>query len=466
MSDAPFDLAGPGARPRPAAEAAHQARPRTAVVLAAGRSNRLKDVTGGGSKALVRIGGIPLVERAVRMLLAAGLEEIVVVVGYHAGPVAAVVDRLAPGRVRTVYAERWADGNGASLAAAEPFVRGERLFAVVTADHVFEADALRPLLAAARPAVLVDPRPNADAWAEGTRVRIDDDRAVAFSKALDDPAIDCGAFVLPQEAFDAQRRAAARGDASLAEAVSELAATCPLAAISLADGERWQDVDTPDDLARARALVRRSLAGNADGPVARHLNRPLSTRLSMLLSPLRVHPDIVSAAALALALVAAALLASGQGIWGALCVQASSIIDGSDGELARLQFRAGPAGALLDGILDRLADVAIVIGLGLWALDAGLAADDAVALTCVAAAGSVLSMASKDRIAALGLANRHERGIGLLMAGRDGRLLIVAVASLFAAPTAGLVAVAVTSAAALTARVVLTLSARRRVRSS
>ena len=80
-------------------------RPRVGVVLAAGRSERLARVTGGGSKALVRVGGLALVGRAVRTLLRAGLRRVVVVVGYQAGPVAAVVDRLAPGRVRAVFAE-------------------------------------------------------------------------------------------------------------------------------------------------------------------------------------------------------------------------------------------------------------------------------------------------------------------------------------------------------------------------
>jgi choline kinase len=119
-------------------------RPRLAVVLAAGRSERLSGLTGGGSKALARVGGLALVERAVRTLLAAGIERVMVVVGYQAGPVAAVVDRLAPGRVRAVFAERWELGNGASLAAAEPFVAEEDLFVLVTADHVFGEGALEP----------------------------------------------------------------------------------------------------------------------------------------------------------------------------------------------------------------------------------------------------------------------------------------------------------------------------------
>jgi choline kinase len=54
-------------------------------VLAAGRSERLASVTGGGSTALLRLGGLSLVERAVRSLLAAGLQRVVVVVDHDAG---------------------------------------------------------------------------------------------------------------------------------------------------------------------------------------------------------------------------------------------------------------------------------------------------------------------------------------------------------------------------------------------
>ena len=67
--------------------------PRVGVVLAAGRSERLASVTGGGSKALLRLGGLSLVERAVRSLLAAGLERVLVVVGHDGGPVATLVGR-------------------------------------------------------------------------------------------------------------------------------------------------------------------------------------------------------------------------------------------------------------------------------------------------------------------------------------------------------------------------------------
>jgi 1L-myo-inositol 1-phosphate cytidylyltransferase / CDP-L-myo-inositol myo-inositolphosphotransferase len=168
--------------------------------------------------------------------------------------------------------------------------------------------------------------------------------------------------------FDCQRQAAAEGD-TLAGGLTRLAQARPLQAVALPRGCWWRDVDTPEDARAARVALRRSLGKDADGPVSRWLNRPLSTRLSMLLAPLRPAPDLVSLVAFALGLAGAALLAAGQGLAGALLVHASSVADGMDGEVARLQLRGGPRGALLDGVLDRVADAAVLAGLGLWALD-------------------------------------------------------------------------------------------------
>ena len=198
--------------------------------------------------------------------------------------------------------------------------------------------------------------------------------------------------------------------------------------------------------------LRRSLGKAADGPVSRWLNRPLSTRLSMVLAPLRLAPDLVSLVAFMFGLAGAALLAVGQGLVGGLLVHASSVADGVDGEVARLQLRGGPRGALLDGVLDRVGDAAILAGLGLWALN-GHGPEGVLVWTVAATAGALLSMASKDRAAALGLPPAPERLLGWLLGGRDGRLLLVAVGAILGAPVAALAAITATSALSLGLRV-------------
>jgi phosphatidylglycerophosphate synthase len=119
----------------------------------------------------------------------------------------------------------------------------------------------------------------------------------------------------------------------------------------------------------------------------------------------------------------------------------------------RYEVGRGPQGALLDEVLDRVGDAAILAGLGLWALD-GRAPEGVLVLTVAATTGALLSMASKDRAAALGLPPAPERALGWLLGGRDGRLLLVAVGALLGAPVAALAAVTATSALSLCLRVV------------
>jgi molybdenum cofactor cytidylyltransferase len=79
------------------------------VVLAAGTSRRF-----GSQKLLASVGGMPLVRRSVEALLAAALDEIVVVVGSNALAVAAVLAGLS---VRTVTNTGYAAGMSTSVRA-------------------------------------------------------------------------------------------------------------------------------------------------------------------------------------------------------------------------------------------------------------------------------------------------------------------------------------------------------------
>jgi len=99
-------------------------------------------------------------------------------------------------------------------------------------------------------------------------------------------------------------------------------------------------------------------------------------------------------------------------------------------------------------------DAALMGGLGVWALHGGSALSPGVVvwLTVAAIAGSLLSMASKDRATALGLLPAPERRLGYLMGGRDGRLALVALFAILGRPTLALAAVVVTSAVSLTLR--------------
>jgi 1L-myo-inositol 1-phosphate cytidylyltransferase / CDP-L-myo-inositol myo-inositolphosphotransferase len=431
-------------------------RPAVAVILAAGRASRLSAHTGGGSKATLKVGGMPLVERSVRTVLDAGVERVVVVLGHDAEAVERCLDMFSPAQVQTVRAPDWTLGNSASFMAAAPFVAGEGLFLVMTADHLFSRGALKPVAEAGGPAVLIDPDPGA-AWAGGTRVRITGGCITACSKDLEESAIDCGAFLVTPTIFDYYARAATRGDFSLAALLTGFACDHPLKSETLPPGAWWHDIDTPEDLSQAGELLRHSLVKPSDGPISRVLNRPLSTRVSMALAELRPSPMVLTVLTAAVGMIAALLLGAGLGITGGILAQLTSVLDGVDGEIARLQFKESPRGHFVDGLLDRLVDTALIAGLGVWAASQGAPAALLVVLVAAATAAVILSMATKDRVQLMGLRPDRDTFGSHLLGGRDGRLLIVALGSISGFPLATIAAIALTSGGGLISRLVYVL---------
>lgn len=104
-----------------------------------------------------------------------------------------------------------------------------------------------------------------------------------------------------------------------------------------------------------------------DGVVSRLINRRISQPISGVLLRLAwIRPGHATILTAAFALAMAGCLFTGTQaglIAGALLFQASSIIDGVDGEIARLTFRASKRGATLDSAVDATTNIAFLVGL-------------------------------------------------------------------------------------------------------
>ena len=105
-----------------------------------------------------------------------------------------------------------------------------------------------------------------------------------------------------------------------------------------------------------------------NGYISRHINRKMSEPMARLLAKTRVTPNQMTWTAFGIALMSFVSFILGQNIIGGLLVQLSSIVDGIDGSLARLKGMTSEFGGFLDSVLDRYADILIVMGLTLWSL--------------------------------------------------------------------------------------------------
>jgi phosphatidylglycerophosphate synthase len=105
-----------------------------------------------------------------------------------------------------------------------------------------------------------------------------------------------------------------------------------------------------------------------DGLVSRYLNRPLSRPVARGLRPTPLTPNQVTTFTLLLAIATGAMIAAGWNIAGGIAIQAVSVIDGVDGEIARLKDRATRFGSVFDAVTDRYADAIILAGMTIYAV--------------------------------------------------------------------------------------------------
>jgi len=129
-------------------------------------------------------------------------------------------------------------------------------------------------------------------------------------------------------------------------------------------------IDGPRAAAAAEAALcalLRAESAATDGALARAIDRRISCRLSRaIVRHTSLRPNHVTLIGTAIGLAAAALLARGtyaSGVLGTLLFLVAAIIDGCDGEVARLTFRESTFGQKLDVTTDNVVHLAIFIGL-------------------------------------------------------------------------------------------------------
>jgi phosphatidylglycerophosphate synthase len=135
-------------------------------------------------------------------------------------------------------------------------------------------------------------------------------------------------------------------------------------------------VATAGDVRVAEQHLLRGLIKDTDGFMARHVDRRVSLQISRRLAHTNVTPTQVSMLSLAIGLCSAPFFLSAHWSWqtvGALIFLLHSIVDGCDGELARLKFQESRYGGIIDFWGDNVVLVVILGCLAVgWALSGAM----------------------------------------------------------------------------------------------
>jgi phosphatidylglycerophosphate synthase len=107
--------------------------------------------------------------------------------------------------------------------------------------------------------------------------------------------------------------------------------------------------------------------------VLRWIKCNLSARITPLLTGFSwLRPWIITSCSMVLGVLAGVAFAVGWGVAAGLLAGVSQILDGVDGQYARLTGTQSPAGAFLDSVLDRFSDGFLMLGLIVFNVKSGL----------------------------------------------------------------------------------------------
>lgn len=263
------------------------ARPRKVIVIAAGRGKRLGPHTDERPKCLVDVGGRSILDWQLRALRGVGVDDVVIIRGYHA-------DELTRGALALHPAARFVDNrewetNNILLSLAQAIAELDGPVYLTYSDIIFTPAVTRALADSAGDACLVIDRAFRDVYVgrtehpleEGEVADLDDaGRVRRVGKKSLPPDEAYGEFIgllkLSAEGArwvhgairDAQARYAGRDDqpymraarfrnAYMTDVLQELIdAGRPMVPVAI-DGQ-WREIDTGQDLERARILVESS----------------------------------------------------------------------------------------------------------------------------------------------------------------------------------------------------------------
>ncbi|MCZ6776691.1 MAG: NTP transferase domain-containing protein [Ignavibacteria bacterium] len=402
------------------------------LIIAAGRGSRLSSKV--DSKPLTRLLGVSLIERVILTAQKSGLTDFYVVTGYNGLKVRQYLDRFSQARntsITHLVNDEWQKGNGVSVLKAKGLIREN--FILLMADHVISESALVNLtnerIEDGNVLMVVDYGIRTNGLVDdndATKVLVEDRKILDIGKNINNyNAYDTGIFLCSPALLPAIEESLCDGDESLSGGIRVLAQKGKAETLDIKGGY-WIDVDDKKTFSNAEKKLLSTLSKTSDGPISTYINRPISRRITRHLLSIDISPMYVTLFSFILSLVGGVFFLLGgyvNLVIGGLLSQIASIIDGCDGEMARLKFQVTEFSGWLDAVLDRYSDAFILFALGYHVYSA----DGSVSVLFVcflAIVGSFMNSYTADKYDGI-MMRKLGPGKRYFRMGRDVRIFIV-----------------------------------------
>jgi|GEM_PF-1537251 len=336
-----------------------------ALILAAGDGTRLLPFTKDKPKVMIKIYGVPILERSLHVLKNVGVKRVIIVIGYK-GEVIKKHFGDKWGRMEIIYKETdwYEDGILKSAIKAKDAFKNRFIF--LCGDTIPEEKSLKLALEKEGDIVISVRNLNEDSVVAqvskigtvkniGMRKEMKKFNATVAGISVNDPVF-----------FDAVEDCVKNNKFDRPDAITWMIKKgYKVNSFDISNGTLLE-IDSFHDLKRAKKVIFENAVKERiknPGLFKKLFNFPISIPLTKLLVKTSLMPNQITFISLLFFIIAGVLFSLKHFILGGILCYLGAMLDAVDGKISRLKFKSSYLGKFSDSMSDRFCELSIVIGL-------------------------------------------------------------------------------------------------------
>ncbi len=341
---------------------------KTALILAAGDGTRLRPLTNNIPKVMVKIWGVPILERLLYNLKQAGITRAIIVVGYKSHVIKSHFGTdWQDIEIEYRNAINYDDGILTSAVLGRGVINERFLF--LLGDTIFETETIKRAMKMSGDLVVGVRNEHID---ESVGAFIQDGNTVCsigmLKEMVDWNRVVTGLAVCEASFLDAVSECVENGNYDRPSAMQLMIEKgFNVRAFDMTE-DAWWESDDHNDLKKCKAEIFNKAWTNRFSKedlnlFKRYVNLPVSLVMTKLAALTSIKPNHLTVTSLCLSLIACGAFVFGHFIIGGVLCYACAMVDAMDGKISRLKLSQSDIGTFLDSVVDRISEIAIVFGL-------------------------------------------------------------------------------------------------------
>ena len=336
-----------------------------ALILAAGDGTRLFPLTKDKPKVMIKIYGIPILERSLHALKNAGVKRVIIVIGYKGE----VIEKYFGNKWRgmeIIYKKTdwYEDGILKSAIKGKDVIKGRFIF--LCGDTIPEEKSLKSALEKKGDMVIGVRNSKEDSVVAevlksgivkniGMRKNMEGFNATVAGISVNEPVfIDAVEDCIKNNKFDRP------------DAITWMIQKGYKVNSFNISNDTLLEIDGSDDLKKAKKVIfKKAVRARIKNPglFKKLFNFPISKPLTKLVAKTNLTPNQITFTFLLLFIIAGILFSLRHFILGGILCYFGAMLDAVDGKISRLKFKRSYFGKFSDSMSDRLCELSVVIGL-------------------------------------------------------------------------------------------------------